>query len=219
MSGRQPRAAGSAPSHRADAPGVPQVSDVCDAPMARWEAESPTVPRATAVSPAPALILPGAAPGGAEPVPPPVLRCVERAHARAQHAQWSASHVRCAATCTDPSLIVVERTLIVVARALTLSERATDFMESTLSCMRRTPRRTTLVRDVGALIPDLDALDTHVCGPLTGLYRLYRRRCAVRIDLLPSRNDLYALGRGLLGMRIRSCGVRTDFYGVRRVLY
>src|SRR5665647_89090 len=85
--------------------------------------------------------------------------------------------------------------------------------------MRRNPRRMTLVRDVGALIPDLDALDTHVCGPLTGLYRLYRRRCAVRIDLLPSRNDLYALGRGLLGMRIRLCGVRTDFYGVRRVLY
>jgi len=92
-------------------------------------------------------------------------------------------------------------------------------MESTLSCMRRNPRRMTLVRDVGALIPDLDALDTHVCGSLTGLYRLYRRRCAVRIGLLPSRNDLYALGRGLLGMRIRLCGVRTDFYGVRRVLY
>ena len=127
--------------------------------------------------------------------------------------------MQCAATCTDSSLIGVERTLIVAARAFTLSERATDCVESTLSCMRRTPRRTTLVRAVGALKPDLDALDPHVCGPLTGLYRLYRRRCAVRIGLLPSRNDLYALGRGLLGMRIRLCGVRTDFYGVRRVLY
>jgi len=48
---------------------VTQGSDIYDAPMARWEAESPTVPRATGISPAPALILPGAAPGGAEPVP------------------------------------------------------------------------------------------------------------------------------------------------------
>ena len=74
LSGRSESMPQSAPSHRAYAPGVTQGSDIYDAPMARWEAESPTVPRATGISPAPALILPGAAPGGAEPVPPPVLR-------------------------------------------------------------------------------------------------------------------------------------------------
>ena len=58
LSGRSESMPQSAPSHRAYAPGVTQGSDIYDAPMARGEAESPTVPRATAVSPAPALILP-----------------------------------------------------------------------------------------------------------------------------------------------------------------
>src|SRR5450759_1032802 len=110
----------SAPSHRAYAPGVPQVSDIYDAPMTRRETVAPTVPRATGISPAPAPTLPGATPGGAEPVTQPVIRSVECADARAPHATWSAAHVQCAATCTDSSLIGGERTPIVAARALTL---------------------------------------------------------------------------------------------------
>jgi hypothetical protein len=77
-------------------------------------------------------------------------------------ATWSVVHVQCAATCADSSLIGVEHTPIVVARAFTLWERTPDFVEWILSFMRRTPRLTTLVRDVGALIPDVDALDPRV---------------------------------------------------------
>ena len=76
--------------------------------------------------------------------------------------QWSVVHVQCAAISADSSLIGVEHTSIVEARAFTLFERTPDYVEWILSCMRRTPRLTTLVRDVGALIPDLDALDPHL---------------------------------------------------------
>jgi hypothetical protein len=62
----------------------------------------------------------------------------------------------------DSLLIGVEHTPIVVARAFTWWERTPDCVKWILSCMRRTPRLTTLVRDVGALIPDLDALDPHL---------------------------------------------------------
>ena len=103
-----------------------------------------TLPSATGISPAPALILPGVALDRAERAPTPVLRPVELARARAQRATWSGVPAPTTAVCAESSRIGAEPSLIGAEPSLTLTELTPDCAESIAACTSPTPRRTQL---------------------------------------------------------------------------